>query len=122
LGDEVAHAVADKLDYQIIGRDLINLAAVRANVPEVALAAIDDLGLLDLHPPPESIHAYQNSISEIMHELAAGGNVVIVGRAGQVILRDNPQVLHVKVIAPERMRFQRVNSKTLPSNVPKPKY
>lgn len=108
LGDEVAHAVADKLDYQIIGRDLINQAAVRANVPEVALAAIDDLGLLDLHPPPESIHAYQNSISEIMHELAAGGNVVIVGRAGQVILRDNPQVLHVKVIAPERMRFQRV--------------
>ena len=108
LGDEVAHAVADKLDYQIIGRDLINQAAVRANVPEVALAAIDDLGLLDLHPPPESIHAYQNSISEIMHELAAVGNVVIVGRAGQVILRDNPQVLHVKVIAPERMRFQRV--------------
>ena len=108
LGDEVAHAVADKLDYQIIGRDLINQAAVRANVPEVALAAIDDLGFLDLHPPPESIHAYQNSISEIMHELAAGGNVVIVGRAGQVILRDNPQVLHVKVIAPERMRFQRV--------------
>ncbi|MCK4726703.1 MAG: cytidylate kinase-like family protein, partial [Anaerolineales bacterium] len=108
LGDEVAHAVADKLDYQIIGRDLINQAAVRANVPEVALAAIDDLGLLDLHPPPESIHAYQNAISEIMHELAAVGNVVIVGRAGQVILRDNPQVLHVKVIAPERMRFQRV--------------
>jgi cytidylate kinase len=108
LGDEVARAVADKLDYQIIGRDLINQAAVRANVPEVALAAIDDLGLLDLHPPPESIHAYQNSISEIMHELAAAGNVVIVGRAGQVILRDNPQVLHVKVIAPKKIRFQRL--------------
>lgn len=108
LGDEVARAVADKLDYQIIGRDLINQAAVRANVPEVALAAIDDLGLLDLHPPPESIHAYQNSISELMHELAAAGNVVIVGRAGQVILRDNPQVLHVKVIAPKKIRFQRL--------------
>jgi len=108
LGDEVARAVATQLDYQIIGRDLINQAAVRANVPEVALAEIDDLGLLDLHPAPESIQAYQNSISDMMHELAAGGNVVIVGRAGQVILRDNPQVLHVKVIAPENIRFQRV--------------
>ena len=44
----------------------------------------------------------------MMHELARVGNIVIVGRAGQVILRDNPQVLHVKVIAPERIRFQRV--------------
>ena len=108
LGDEVARAVASRLDYQIIGRDLINQAAVRANVPEVALSAIDDLGLLDLHPSPESIQAYQKSISGMMHELAGAGNIVIVGRAGQVILRDNPQVLHVKVIAPERMRFQRV--------------
>ena len=108
LGDEVARAVSAKLDYRMIGRDLINQAALRAHVPEVALSEIDDLGLLDLDPSPESIQAYQNSISDMMHELTAVGNVVIVGRAGQVILRDNPQVLHVKVIAPERIRFLRV--------------
>lgn len=108
LGDEVAREVASQLKYQIIGRELINQAAVQAKVPEVALAAIDDLGLLGLHPPPEAIQAYHDSISKLMHELAVSGNVVIVGRAGQVILRDDPQVLHIKVTAPESLRFQRV--------------
>lgn len=108
LGDEVAHAVATQLNYEIIGRELINQAAVQAKVPEVALAEIDDLGLLGLRPTPESIQAYHDSISVLMQELVASGNVVIVGRAGQVILRDYPQVLHIKVIAPESVRFQRV--------------
>ena len=57
LGDEVARAVSAKLDYRMIGRDLINQAALRAHVPEVALSEIDDLGLLDLDPSPESIQA-----------------------------------------------------------------
>jgi cytidylate kinase len=38
------------------------------------------------------------------------GNVVIVGRGGQVILRDHPGVLHVRVEAPLEERIQRVCS------------
>ena len=38
----------------------------------------------------------------------ARGDVVIVGRGGQVILRDKPGVLHVRIEAPQDVRFSRV--------------
>jgi cytidylate kinase len=43
-----------------------------------------------------------------MAELATAGNIVIVGRAGQVILHDWPQVFHLRVNAPKPVRIQRV--------------
>lgn len=45
-----------------------------------------------------------------MHELADRDNVVIVGRAGQVILHDRPNVLHVRIIAPIALRAERLAS------------
>jgi cytidylate kinase len=36
------------------------------------------------------------------------GNVVIIGRGGQVLLKDHPDVLHVRVEAPMEDRIQRV--------------
>lgn len=36
------------------------------------------------------------------------GNMVIVGRGGQVLLKDTPNVLHVRIEAPLEMRVQRV--------------
>ncbi len=36
------------------------------------------------------------------------GNILIVGRGGQVILEDKPDVLHVRVVAPFEDRLQRI--------------
>lgn len=36
------------------------------------------------------------------------GNIVIVGRGGQVVLKDKPDVLHVRIEAPLEERMQRV--------------
>jgi cytidylate kinase len=36
------------------------------------------------------------------------GNIVIVGRGGQVILKDKPDVLHVRIEAPYKERVQRL--------------
>ena len=43
-----------------------------------------------------------------MQELYTAGNVIIVGRAGQIILRDKPGVFHVRVIAPAEFRATRI--------------
>lgn len=108
FGDEVGQAIANRLSYRLFSREVINQAAVRAQVPEVALATIDDLGLLGLNPSPQAQKAYHQAVRELMEELASEGNVVIIGRAGQVILRDNPGVLHVKVMAPASLRAERI--------------
>ena len=42
---------------------------------------------------------YFEAVREVVRDLAAGGNVVIVGRGGYIILRDVPGVLRVGVVA-----------------------
>lgn len=107
-GNAVAAAVAEKLRAPLLGRDLINQAARRAGVPELALAALDDLGLLEMRPSREARQAYRESLAKLAQEIANTGNAVIVGRNAQMILRDRPDVFHVHIIAPEPMRLQRV--------------
>jgi cytidylate kinase len=108
LGCQVAEEIARCLRYRVVWREVINEAASRAGVPEVALATIDELDLLGLRPSPEARKAYHDAVQEIMHELAEEGNVVIVGRAGQVILRGKPGVLHIRVYAPFDLRVERI--------------
>lgn len=103
-GDELALQVAQHLGWRRIDRDLINTAAKAAGAPQVALAEIDELGLLDLRPTAEERQAYQSHIERFMRELADEGEVVIVGRGGQVVLRDLPHVFHIRVVAPLEQR------------------
>jgi cytidylate kinase len=108
LGHDVARLVAEALGYRLVWREMINEAARRAGAPEVALATIDELDLLQLKPTPRARRAYTQAVEQVMQELMREGNVVIVGRAGQVVLRDAPGVLHVRIIAPVQLRAQRI--------------
>jgi len=95
----------------MVWRDLINQAARRSNTPEMALATIDELGLLGLRPSPEERRAYHQEVRKVMKELARAGQVVIIGRAGQAILADEKGVMHVRLIAPEEIRRERIASR-----------
>jgi len=46
----------------------------------------------------------------VIHELAADGGIVIVGRGGQVVLHDDPRVLHVRVVSALDVRINRICS------------
>lgn len=56
----------------------------------------------------ESLALVQSTIQTAYNH----GNVVIVGRGGQVILKDKPGVLHVRIEAPLTERFQRIHEQT----------
>jgi len=109
LGEEVAQKVAQQLDYRIVSRDLSNLAATRCGSPVSALEIIDELGLLNLHPTAKDRRLFITAIREVMEELADCGNIIIVGRAGQIILGKRSDVLHCRVNAPENLRAERVS-------------
>jgi cytidylate kinase len=104
-GDELAALVARQLGWKVIGRDLINAAAVAAGVPQVALAEMDELSLLGICPTAREWRAYRSQVERIICEAAAAGAAVIVGRGGQVVLRGWPGVLHVRVVAPLEARL-----------------
>jgi cytidylate kinase len=51
---------------------------------------------------------YKEAITTVMNGLAIKGEVVIVGRGSQVILRDRPDTLHVCITAAFPLRVQRI--------------
>jgi cytidylate kinase len=107
-GDDVALAVAQRLGYQVVYRELVNQAAQRAGAPEMALAFLDVLGLIALQTTEEQAQAYRRAMQQVMEERAAAGKVILLGRAGCLLLHDCPAVLHVRVIAPLAQRIERV--------------
>ncbi len=107
LGTAIARQVAEALGYRMVWREVINEAAARSGAPEMALDALDDLGLLEVRPTLQQRRAYHQSVRQVLAELASAGDVVIVGRAGQVVLRDQPHVLHTRIIAPVELRIER---------------
>lgn len=108
MGRDVANILAKQLGYQVVWREVINQAASRARTPEVALAAIDELDLLGLRPPMREVQAYHDAVRELMQEYVEQGSIIIVGRAGQVILRGIEGVLHVRLYAPIDVRTERI--------------
>ncbi|MHB1120006.1 MAG: cytidylate kinase-like family protein [Bellilinea sp.] len=108
LGFQVGKEVAQRLNYQLVWRDLINQAAIRAGAPEVALAMFDEFNLLGIAPSPRQFADYIRVVGQVIKELADAGKIVIIGRAGQVLLADDPRVLHVRVVAPYQDRIERV--------------
>lgn len=103
-GDDVAVAVAERLKLRLIGRELINQAARQAGAPEIALAEIDELGLLGLKPSRAALQLYRTTVEQVIRDLAAGGNVLLVGRGGQIVLAGQAGVLHVRISAPHAAR------------------
>jgi cytidylate kinase len=110
-GDDIAVSVAEKLNLRLVGRDLLNQAARQAGVPEVALAEIDELGLLGVKPSREALQRYRVTVEGVMSGLADAGNVMLVGRGSQIVLAGRSGVLHVRIIAPRIVRVRCVQER-----------
>ncbi len=58
--------------------------------------------------PQLSDSVYLEAMTHIIRELAAKGDIVIVGRGSQMILAEMPHALHVLCVAPGALRAQRL--------------
>ena len=110
-GDDIAVAVAERLKLRLVGRDLLNQAARQAGVPEVALAEIDELGLLGVKPSREALQRYRLTVEEVMRGLADASNILLVGRGSQIVLAGRAGVLHVRIVAPRAERVRCVQER-----------
>jgi cytidylate kinase len=58
--------------------------------------------------PQLSDSLYLKTMTGIIRELAARGDVVILGRGSQMLLADMPRALHVLCVAPRKLRANRL--------------
>jgi cytidylate kinase len=127
-GSEIGRAVAEALGARYLDRALLSEAANRIGVPEDIVSERDERirGITEqllsdfaiafsgrqserpraarsnLPPTDAQLLAVTRSI---VREVAGGGNAVIVGRGAQMILRNEPSVLHVHLVAPLATRI-----------------
>jgi cytidylate kinase len=125
-GRAVTHGLAERLGYRILDEDLPVVVAARLGTSPEAVEAIEyrqaGFGTRLLRsfsaavpeafqpsPDVEDVTAEtQRSIAELMHEAAEAGNVIVVGRLGNIVLGDHPSVLRVFLTAPLPWRIERI--------------
>ena len=63
---------------------------------------------LDQEEAQISDQLYLKTMTAVIEELAAGGNIVLLGRGSQMILKDMPAAMHVLCTAPQKVRAYRL--------------
>lgn len=128
-GRTLGKIVADQLGYSYVDEEIIQMVAARARVSANWVESIekeagarllkymtrlvpksfidmvlDDRGYID-----EEI--YVDLLHQIINQLADEGNVVIIGRGSQYILRDRKDTYHILLIADfvDRIKFMEIH-------------
>ncbi len=110
-GAAIARLIASKLGYRYVDKEIVDAVAERAGVSLPDVEALDEIGygwatslvhsvLSAFQEHKITQESYTYISSAFIREVAAQGNVVIVGRAGQVALGQRHDVLHVNIVAP----------------------
>jgi cytidylate kinase len=109
-GTTILPAVAQCLGLRLLGRELLEEEAVRLGVPAAELKPLDERpsGVWRRLSKATLVRSSVQTLATLMHEHAARGNVLLVGRGGNHLLRDVPTAVHVRLVAPLPFRVRRV--------------
>ncbi len=126
-GDKIADMLCEALGYSRIGKDMLMQIAEEAGIDVEAVEAMEASfvkrarlvsgTMTSLYRKQTSAfekrrilddQTYVKVVRETMEEYARLGKALIVGRGGQMILRDFPGVLHVRLFAAVEIRVQRL--------------
>lgn len=136
-GSYIGSRVAEILGYGFVDREILHHAAESIGASEESLEVVDErrpslaeriatwisAGFEDVSGlreplvlPREGYPAllptegdYLHLMQSVIRELAGRGNMVIVGRGAQLVLRDREDALHVHITAPFELRVQRIS-------------
>lgn len=129
-GDEVAALVRDRLGYRYFDKSMLRHLSGQPLVPFNAQDAAADPhkartlaeSLFSHYPesvgdsptrhrtvePDSGEHISLELTQSLIRAAYEEGNVVVVGRGGQMVLGGKPRALHVRIVAPLQQRIERV--------------
>jgi cytidylate kinase len=120
-GHEVGRRLAAELGYRLYDKELLKLMAQESNICEQVLEDYDEKNtgsllysiMMDVYPSMNYVgntlhrQIYQAQYDTI-RKIGEKGGCVIVGRAADYILRDNPRLTSVFVHADDEFRANRI--------------
>lgn len=118
-GSLIGPAVAERLGSHFVDRAIPAEVAARLQVPVDEAHAHDDRGAAGIFallarvpnitgvvlPEPENPR-FQRETERLIREAAGHGDVVVLGRAGAIVLAEHPGALHVRLDGPEDARVR----------------
>lgn len=136
-GDEIAHRIGEILDYQLFDKRLVAKTAAEVGLSEQEIIDFSEEShkvrsfldrLFGSNPMVSEGHIWTEDVTgmrrvegirleedmllDLMQKAIRSahvmGKIIIVGRGGHVILRDQPDVLSIRIEAPMEDRIQRV--------------
>jgi cytidylate kinase len=110
FGDEIASVLSKNINHQLVDQ---------AQVHQFAQACDSDFSeacrLYEKEAQPGFFErmffnnpAYTSLFESLNLELASKGDIILIGRGAQVVLRNIPGILKVRVVAPTNLRIQRL--------------
>ncbi len=130
-GDRIAEMLVAELGYRWVDKGLLAQMAQEAGMDEEAVLALErsipsrarftstDMRSLYSKQPGAwekkaalDDETYRRIVRETMEGYAVEGDVIIIGRGGQMVLRDHPRALHIHLYAPAELRAQRLAART----------
>lgn len=112
-GDEIAALVAEKMGLELIGRNGLHELAQSCDTEYK-----DACELYETEHGPAFFErlffdrpSHKSLFEALAYEQASRGNVVIIGRGAQIVLRDVPGVFSVRVVAPLETRIERMKKR-----------
>ena len=107
-GNAIAAALAKKLGFEYVEREVILQAAHAHGVPEEKIAQVEEHRLSLWERFDEEKRRYLIFLEAAYYSFAEKGNVVTASRGGPFFLRDVSHALKVRIMAPFEVRVRRV--------------
>lgn len=118
-GHEIGKELAARLGFTLYDKDMLALAAEKSGIDINELAPSDETFYGHMLSPYLTIGKLSPSKgdrlfqlqTDIIHDLAAKGSCIIVGRLADYILKDNPNCMKVFIYAPLEKRVEIIRNK-----------
>jgi cytidylate kinase len=111
-GTDIAKKLQEELHYSYLDKESLDMELVhKYRIPEKKVEHYDEKkpAFWDMFSSDKDKYLHFMKIA--MYDFARKGNCIIIGRGGQVLFKDIPGVLRVKVIAPLEIRIERVKNR-----------
>lgn len=125
-GSEVARVVAERLAWQVVDNEIVDLVARRAGLTREEVARQDERvpGFVERLARALAVSSQEYAVPElgvavrseepslvritemVVKEIAAEGRVVLVGRAAPAVIGRGPNAIHVKLVAAREFRVR----------------
>lgn len=110
-GKQIGKLVAEKLKIPFYYKEMTALAAQESGLDKEFIADININSPAILHSLYLSTDVILRAVTaqeKVIKKIAEQGSCVIVGRAADYVLRDNPDLVRVFIYAPEECRTERI--------------